>query len=189
MLLRQLLLATTVGLLYAASGVNHADAKGSSAIVAATVSSGTLSAPVTVLVQLPENLDDMFEMDAPSGVDGTTLPYAMTLHYDFAEEGGKRDWVGRYDGESTLYFPESMLVGNGTWAAGWYTAVDVLGAALPDAVGSTDPSLPATGSGPSSVGAMHGVFIMFAMLGLGTLFAGLVLLGRGRALLSWRMRA
>jgi hypothetical protein len=39
-------------------------AKGSSYVVAAALSGGSLTLPSTVPVRLPENLDNMFEMDA-----------------------------------------------------------------------------------------------------------------------------
>ncbi len=177
MFTRLALLALLTPLLYVSFTVTPARAKGSSYIVAATLDGGTLATPVTVPVRLPQNLDDMFELEPPRGVDGASLPYKLTLHYDFTEDGqGKRDWLGSYDGNSTLYFPESMVVGSGVWAAGWYTAVDVLATALASAISdSSEPrALPSTGAGKSSIGSSDSEIVMLGLLGLVIFVAGLV---------------
>jgi len=155
-----------------------ASAKGGSSIVAATISGGNLGAPKYVDIRLPDNLDDMFEIDAPSA-GPSALPYELTLHYDFGDQGGRRDWSGRYDGKSTLYFPEDMIVGNGTWKAGWYTAVDVLANALSGALAPARPPLfPDAGSGRSGArGSAAGVVPMPILITLG--FMGYYVLSVG----------
>lgn len=173
MVIRSLLAVALALVVAAALVVRTAHAKGSSAIVAATLSGGKLTAPKTIAIHLPESLDDMFEIEAPqSGVEDA-LPYALTLHYDFGEEGGRRDWSGRFDGVSALYFPESMIVHNGVWKAGWYTAVDVLALALSGALAPPRPLLPATGAGPAEErGARGAALAAVVLLGMtGSSFA------------------
>lgn len=141
--------AAALSLSCAALAAAPAHAKGSSAIAAATLSGGKLASPKTIDIRLPESLDDMFELETPPSGGGAALPYELTLHYDFGDEGGLHNWAGRYDGDQTLYFPESMIVRNGVWKGGWYTAVDVLAQALSSALAPPRPPLlPVTGSGP-----------------------------------------
>jgi hypothetical protein len=135
----RLAIASCLAIFLALFALEGVEAKGGSRIVAATVSHERVAGSRTVSIQLPENYDDMFEA-APVK---SALLYQVVLHYDFAGEGDRHDWVGRYDGDSTLYFPEPMVVRNGTWAAGWYTASPELAEQLQAAYGGL--ALPATG--------------------------------------------
>jgi hypothetical protein len=145
--------------------------KGQSSIVGATVSGGGLGDPRHVAIALPEGLDDMFEAPAQSS---SALRYDVVLHYDFEDEGGRHDWLGKWDGSDLLYFPERMVVVNGVWAAGWYRAAPELASALWSASWHLRPGdrpsrhpQPAKGSVPNS----HSVLIAVNMV-LGVLLIG-----------------
>jgi hypothetical protein len=127
--------------------VEAASAKGDSYIVGFTISGKGLDAPVEVGIILPESYDPMTELlNAPAGVDpATDYPYSVVIHYDFEEFGGERDWRGWYDGEGVLFFPDDMIVGPGTWAAGWYTANPILAESLHSELPRVSP--PGTGDG------------------------------------------
>lgn len=139
----------------------------------ATITGGSLQQPSHATVVLPENLDDMFEATPPASLSADALPFAVTLHYDFREDGyGLRDWSGRYDGHDLLYFPVSMVVGNGVWAAGWYYAVRELAEALRGAITSPPTTtLPVTGGGQSRGPLWHRLTI--ALLAGGIVAVGL----------------
>ncbi|MBI4570605.1 MAG: hypothetical protein HY723_01545 [Chloroflexi bacterium] len=118
-------------------------AKGGSYVTGATVSGGEMTVPREIRLSFGENYDEMYELRS-AAVASESLPYDIVLHYDFSEDGyGLRDWRGKFDGDTTLYFPESMVVGPGVWAAGWYKAGDLLAVPLQAAIAS--PSLPAAG--------------------------------------------
>jgi len=164
-----------IGLLgFALEGPSAAIAKGDNYIVALTVSGGALNAPRTVSFAMPPNYDDMFETQAPAtGIAG--LSYDVVIHYDFKEYGGKRNWVGKFDGTGLLYFPKSMIVGPGVWAAGWYGASPPLVEGLLRAMSAT--ALPTTGSGhrqsgwPEPAAWLVGMGVLLLTLG-GTLAVG-----------------
>jgi len=186
-----------------------AAAKGGNYIKGARVEGGHLQAARDFQISLPEEYDDMGEIDVPAYQQRTPetdrlcagspacqaarapaphepaadeLPYRIVLHYDFAEFGGKRDWVGQFDGKDTLYFPEPMIVGPGLWAAGWYRAAPLLASSLRAGIGlpplvsppaSGDGGLiapPATHSSPAPIGIPIG----------GLVLVGLALLQRHR---------
>lgn len=109
----------------------------------ATLSGGSLASAVYIPLPMQDNYDEMYELRS-AAVAPDSLAYDIVLHYDFSEDGyGLRDWAGKFDGDTTLYFPESMLVGSGIWAAGWYAAGDLLASPLHETIAS--PSLPAAG--------------------------------------------
>ena len=123
-------------------GSTPAAAKGGPYVVGATLSGGGLAAPLTAPIVLHEGYDDMVE--APPS-PGNAEWYDITLDYDFEEDGyGRRQWSGKFDGREYLYFPDSMVVGPGVWAAGWYRANPLFMAQLQRAL---SPLPPATGSG------------------------------------------
>jgi hypothetical protein len=167
-----------------AFGVSGAEAKGSSAIVAATVEGGELTLPVTTPIALPANLDDMFELAPPADADPAVLPFHLTLHYDFgAEYGGKHDRVGHYDGAFTMHFPQAMVVNGNEWAPGWYTAVDELAfplglAASGQTTGAPASDLAVAGEGRPASGDSASVTAL-ALLVAGFLA---VVAGRARAI-------
>ncbi len=127
-----------------------AQAKGSSYLVGARIFGGRLNEAITTTIALPDNYDDMTEADPPSGVFGSlaqSAGYHIELSYDFSADGyGTRTWLGWYDGNDRLWFTENMVVGPGTWAAGWYNANPLLADALRRALAPTAPS---TGTGPA----------------------------------------
>jgi hypothetical protein len=110
-----------------------------------------LRAPRSVSFAMPENYDPMFETQPPA-TGAATLAYDVIIHYDFGSYGGKRDWSGKFDGAELLYFPESMVVGPGTWAAGWFQASPPLAAGLQQAI--LDTALPSTGGRDSQTAAV-----------------------------------
>ena len=152
MRLRSVTLGLALGLTGTAVVVAIAAAKGDSYVDGATLSGGPLAGPITVSFTLPDSYDDMSEA-APSSAQAAGVPagwYDITFHYDFNETGhGRRTWQGKYDGVDSLYFPEDMVVGSGTWASGWYRANPMLADELHRALPSTAP---AAGSGSLPAG-------------------------------------
>jgi hypothetical protein len=154
----------------------RAVAKGDNYIVGLTVSGGTPD-PHSVSFAMLANDDDMFETQPPA-TGAATLTYDVIIHYDFKGYGGKRDWSGKFDGADLLYFPQSMIVGPGTWAAGWYQASPPLAAGLHAAMSST--ALPNGGSGDIQTGAGTGRTAWLAgMVALMLALGGVYALARG----------
>ena len=144
------MLVCLIALFAALLAAQPAQAKGGSYLVGARIFGGSLREAVTTPIALPENYDDMTEADPPSGVFGSlaqSAGYHIELSYDFSADGyGTRTWLGWYDGNDRLWFTENMVVGPGTWAAGWYNANPLLADALRRALAPTAPS---TGTGPA----------------------------------------
>jgi hypothetical protein len=122
---------------------NSVLAKGENYITGARLSGGGLTSPQYVALQLPENYDEMYETSA-AGASAADLPYSIVIYYDFGGTIGQRGWAGRFDGTNLLYFPEPILVGSGTWHAGWYQAGELFADPLQEAI--VDPAFPAAGS-------------------------------------------